>query len=184
MEKSKALGAAVVGIIVIAVLVLIAVSLKGKAKHESAGKVVSPEKMLPGGISTREAAPANIAVPDEKASGTPANVAIPKVTGPANPMNTATFRSYDIKVTGDRFVPDTVIVNVGDSVQMDFMAVDKEYDLTQADFGIKTPLPKGVKKTWGMTATTQGDFLFYCVSCGGPEKGPQGHLIITGPKKP
>ncbi|MBM3257450.1 MAG: hypothetical protein FJY98_03980 [Candidatus Liptonbacteria bacterium] len=184
MENKKVLVAGVVGIVVLTGIAFLAASKRPASPSPvGAGKVIPPEKQLPLGESTRTAAPQNIVVPDEKTTGAAANVAIPKTTGPGDVANTSTFRSYEIKVEKNKFIPDTVIVKQGDAVKIEFLAVDKEYDVTQADYGFKLQLPKGVKKTLGFSAAGQGDFLFYCTLCGGPEEGPKGHIIVTSPKQ-
>lgn len=183
VDSKKFLVVGVVGVAIIVVVALAVVFLKRGAPVAGPAKpAVDQNRQLPGIISTREAAPAEIAVPDAKATGTPANVAIPKTTAPANAANSATFRSFDVSVQGGKFAPDTVIVNQWDTVRISLTAVDAAYDFTQADFGFKLPLPKGEAKMLEFSASGQGDFLFYCTLCGGPDKGPKGHLIVTTPK--
>ncbi|MBI2888913.1 MAG: cupredoxin domain-containing protein [Candidatus Liptonbacteria bacterium] len=192
MSNKKPLIAAVVGVIVIIIVVVIAVSLKPSGQPSvgggtGAGTVPvggAGPAQLPLGASTRTSAPQDAVAPTENATSLPANIAVPKTTAPANAANTATFRSYDIKVNGGKYIPDTIIVNQKDTVHINFTAVDRDYDFTQTDYGFKSPLPKGETKVVEFGASGQGDFTFYCSVCGGPEKGPQGHLVVTAPKKP
>ncbi len=185
MQDKKALLLGVAGVVVVVIIALVAITVRRSTVAPQGGKGKAPAgEQLPGGVSTRAAVPVNVVVPDAKATGTPANVAIPSTTAPANSANSATFRKFGIKLQGGKFVPDTVIVNQWDTVHMDLTAVDGDFDFTQSDFGFKLPLPKGVAKVLEFSATGQGNFLFYCTVCGGPEKGPQGHLIVTVPKKP
>ncbi len=186
MESKKALVLGVVGVVVVVGIALAAITVRRSstvAPGGGTGKAPAGAE-LPGGVSTRAAVPVNVVVPDAKATGTPANVAIPQTTAPANSANSATFRKYGVKLEGGKFAPDTIIVNQWDTVHIDLTAVDGDFDFTQADFGFKLALPKGVAKVLEFSATGQGNFLFYCTVCGGPEKGPQGHLIVTTPKKP
>ncbi|MCR4328714.1 MAG: hypothetical protein NUV53_04365 [Patescibacteria group bacterium] len=182
-RKSLILGAA--GIIVVIIIAVIAISMRqgrsggGVGTETSSGGSQSSEA---GVLRTREEAPLNVVVPDSHTANAPVNVAIPETTAPSNPTESATFRRFSISVNGGKFIPDTVIVNQWDTIHLTFTAVDKDYDFTQADFGFKLPLPKGVTKDLEFGATGQGNFLFYCVSCGGPEIGPKGHLIVTVPK--
>lgn len=186
--SNKTLIAGVVGVVVVIALIVVAFTLQpSDQKSGGEGTVTAPgvtgPAQLPLGASTRTAAPENVVVPTENSTSVPANIAVPKTTAPANPGNTATFRSYDIKIEKDKYIPDTIIVNQRDTVHINFTAVDKDYDFTQTDYGFKSSLPKGQTKVVEFGASGQGKFIFYCSICGGPEKGPRGTLIVTEPKK-
>ena len=108
----------------------------------------------------------------------PANVAAPSIVAAANASGSA-FRSFEIKVEGGHFTPDTVIVRQGDTVHIDVTGVDRAYDFTQPDYGFKTLLLKGQSKQIEFNASASGKFKFYCAACGGPDKGPVGYIIIS-----
>jgi len=178
----------VFGVIGVGIVLIVAAVLFASRNGESIIKIELPkgiqEVQSPSSSVTRKAVPVNVVVPDEKAKGIPENVAVPKVTAPSNFSNSATYRAFDIVVKGGLFVPDTIIANQWDTVHINLTAMDRDYDFTQSDFGFKLPLPKGQVKALEFGVTGQGNFLFYCVSCGGPASGPRGHLIVTVPKKP
>lgn len=177
MSKNKIIG------IVIAVIVVAAVGILLFTKGvPQAGLTTAPAgnapKAAPSGPVTREAAPANVVVPSQTSKDVPQNVALPEVVA-GNPNQDSSFRSFDIKADGDKFTPDTAIVRQGDTLNMNVTAVDKDYDVFQPDYGIKVKIPKGATEKVQFQATDSGKFLFYCVLCGGPSKGPTGYIIIA-----
>ncbi|MBM3257452.1 MAG: hypothetical protein FJY98_03990 [Candidatus Liptonbacteria bacterium] len=181
MSNKTALVIAIVGIVIVAVVGIAAVMLKTSGTPEAKpGTPVS----APTSSGTRQAAPVNVVVPEVGAKNAPANVAVPQISTEVarDAAAAGNFRVFDMKVEGDAFVPNTVIVNQGDSVRVNITATDKDYEFTQPELGYNFPLVKGKKMPLAFTATSASDFLFYCGSCGGPQKGPKGHIIVA-PKK-
>jgi plastocyanin len=129
--------------------------------------------------ATRTPVPANTVVPDKGATGTPANVAVPAQQGPGDPAGNVSYRSFNIKIQNNAFSPSTVIVKQGDTVNLALTAVDANYAFTQPDYGFNAQIAKGQTKSAQFQASQSGDFIFYCGSCGGPSKGPVGHIIVT-----
>ncbi|MFA6354193.1 MAG: cupredoxin domain-containing protein [Candidatus Paceibacterota bacterium] len=121
--------------------------------------------------------PIGTSVPN-KDSNTPSNVAKPDSVLPAAPGSDSSYRNFEIKAQGDKFSPDTIIVNRNDVITIKISAVDKNYDFTQSDYGLKINIPKGEIKDIPFQASASGKFTFFCSSCGGPKKGPIGYLII------
>lgn len=176
----------IVVVVALAVLLLVAYLLSSFSAKKSAisplgpaGETTGGPAQLPGGSATREAAPLNLSVPGATSTDIPANVAKPQIVGPANPSNTASFRSFTVSIKGNVFSPDTVIVKMGDIAHINFMAVDKDYDFTQPDYGFYVLIPKGQTKLVEFQATAEGKFTFYCKSCGGPAKGPVGYVVVV-----
>lgn len=130
-------------------------------------------------IPTRMDVPADTVVPEKDSANIPENVAIPEVVVPAAPEAESNFRVFDLMVKGDKFIPDTVAVNVGDTVHINISAADKSYDLVQPDYGFKVVLPKGETKVLEFQATNDGKYVLYCEKCGGPENGPVGYIIVV-----
>jgi heme/copper-type cytochrome/quinol oxidase subunit 2 len=130
-------------------------------------------------VVTRSAVPTNVTVPNKGDANVPSNVAVPQVEGPASPLGNAHYRSFNITVANGQFSPDTVAVNLGDTVNLEVAASGQSYDFTQPDYGMKVQIPAGVTKQVQFSATATGKFLFYCSSCGGPASGPTGYLIVT-----
>ncbi len=172
----------IVALVAVVVAVLVGLGVYVKRVSSPAGKgaqAVAGTAALSGGSATREVPPADIAVPGVNATDVPSNVAIPNTTVPASAGGGSMFRSFDVQIAGGKFVPDTVIVNQGDTVRLNLTAVDGAYDFAQTDFGLRLALPKGQTKVQEFSATAAGNFLFYCSSCGGPAKGPQGRLVVA-----
>lgn len=132
----------------------------------------------PAPSTTRAPVSSNVAVPGTT-STVSGDVAKPSVVAEAAPGSTAKIRIFAISVSGGRFTPDTVIVNVNDRVHLNITAVDKDYDFYQPDYGLFTVLPKGVSKAVEFQASAADKYTFYCKSCGGPKSGPVGYVVVV-----
>lgn len=132
----------------------------------------------PAQSTTKTAVPANVSVPGVS-STVSADVAKPINVSAAAPGVTAQLRTFSIAVNNDQFSPNTVIVNPGDTVRLTFTAQDKTYDFTQPDYGLKQTLTQGKQAIVEFQAVDTGKFTFYCSSCGGPDKGPVGYIIVV-----
>lgn len=183
MEKKNIIITGVV-VAVVAVVVGIAVfSNKGGTNAPTLFGGAGGGTASSTGPVTRTAAPANVAVPGVgAASSTPGNVAVPTSVAPANPSDSASARSFSLTVDKDAFSPNEIIVNKGDTVTVSFTAIDKNYDFTLPDYGMKVALPMGTTRQIQLSPSAVGTFLFYCTSCGGPTSGPTGHLVVVAPK--
>lgn len=128
--------------------------------------------------TTREEVPTDTVVPDQNSS-VPANVAKPDTVIPAAPGVESKKRIFNISINSGKFVPDTVIVNVGDIANVTFTAVDQAYEIVQPDYGFKLNIAKGESKLLEAQFNTPGKYMFYCASCGGPEAGPKGYFTVV-----
>lgn len=133
---------------------------------------------VPAVSATKQPVSGNVAVPGTT-STVPADVAKPTVVTQAAPGATTNFRSFTIKVSGNAFSPNNVIANVGDTVHINITATDRDYDFYQPDYGLLTPLPKGITKVVEFQVTTPDKYTFYCKSCGGPSSGPVGYVTVV-----
>ena len=128
---------------------------------------------------TKAAVPQGTSVP-EVGSSVPDNVAAPQIVKPSAPGAESQLREYEtIEVRGDVFTPDTVIVSQGDFAHFNIVAVDKNYDFYQPDYGLRTALSRGETKLIEFKARSSGKFMFYCSSCGGPDRGPVGYIVVV-----
>ena len=107
-------------------------------------------------------------------------------SGVANPTevkqvgtNNISERDFSIVLDKDAATPQKVIVKLLDIVTINFSAIDKTYDMTQPDNGLSWTVPKGGAKSLQFQGSTPGQFTFYCVSCGGPDKGPVGYIVVV-----
>lgn len=137
------------------------------------------------GFITRADVPRGTNVPELGDSNLPDNVAPPlnvveeKILSSEDKETQApSLRTFEVTIDEDKFTPDTVIVKKDDRVRIKFIAVDKDYDVSQPDYGLRQVIPKGSFKFLEFRASWDGQFTFFCPSCGGPEKGPEGFLIV------
>jgi heme/copper-type cytochrome/quinol oxidase subunit 2 len=175
------LTAVVIVVIVVVVALFVFVGMrKGNAPGATVGNTAVTASSSAAASATHLPAPANVIVPEAGAQNAPAGVAVPQVEAPAAPGVSSKYRSFDIIVQNNEFMPSTVAVNLGDTVNLQIGAVGGDYDFTQPDLGFKVALPAGEDKNIQFAAITAGKFVFYCSSCGGPAKGPVGYIIVAG----
>lgn len=164
--------------VVVAAVVLVAVFVKRGGTGVTGG--VTPKATAPTGPVTRQSGIGNVTVPEVGAKDAPKDVAVPQNVAPGAPSGNTKLRIFGISVSGDKFTPNAVIVNFGDTVHINLTASDKDYDFFQPDYGLLAVLTKGQTKAAEFQATAAGKFTFYCRSCGGPAKGPVGYLVVVG----
>ena len=175
-NKMKQKNIFIIGGIIIIILIIIGVySQSGKENGESA---LSEQEGI-SGSKTAFSVPEGTVVPGQGEEGISEEVAIPVNVTNAAPDVEAKFRSFDISAENDKFIPSSIIVNSGDTVHIDFIAVDKSYDITFPDYGMKQVAQKGETKILEFQATKEGKFVYYCQSCGGLDSTAQGYIIIV-----
>jgi plastocyanin len=106
-------------------------------------------------------------------------IALPTVVVPAAPGASSKFRNFKISAEAGAFVPTKVIANVGDTVHIDFTAVDQAYDIVFPSYNMMQTANPGETKILEFQALQEGSFTYYCSACGGPESGPKGNIIIV-----
>jgi len=106
-------------------------------------------------------------------------IALPAIVVPAAIGSESKFRTFKISAENDTFIPTKVIANAGDTVHIDFTAVDKSYDIMFPGYNMRQSAKAGETKILEFQALHAGDFTYYCPSCGGPSMGPIGHIIIV-----
>lgn len=175
LPKKFVIGAALAAVALIAIAFYLGSRLPGESIWPTSGGGSGSEAPQ---STTRAAVPTDIVVPGkgDKVSG---DVAVPSTEVTAAPNAQSKLRIFSINISGNEFSPSTVAVYQGDSIQIKFTAVDKNYDVTQPDYGLKLSILKGSTKTLAFDATNVGKYTFYCESCGGPDKGPVGYAIVV-----
>ncbi len=176
---------AVVGVVLIALIVVAVIATFGGTKNEAqpgttgtSTATVSPSGT---GSSTQLPLPANVIVPEAGSTSTN-GVAVPQVEAPAATGSNSKYRSFNLTVQNGKFAPDTIAVNLGDVVSIQLTSMGGSYDFTQPDYGLSATVPVGGTRKIQFGALSSGKFVFYCASCGGPEKGPVGYIIINNGK--
>lgn len=165
-----------VGILILLLIVIISY------KNSQSPKI---EKTPDGLFVTREEVKGNYSVPEIDSENVPATVAKPFRVLPTIPREGAKkTRIFNLIIENDEFKPKTIIINDWDEMAVYIKAIDKDYDFIQPNLNISRKIPKGetvlVKNSFGQEGGIR--LYFYCPSCGGPEKGPIGEIIIV-PKK-
>lgn len=130
----------------------------------------------------REEVPVNIVVPTKETVLTEAEkkvIALPTVVVPAAPGVESSFRSFDIKAEGGVFTPSRIIGRVGDTIHINFTAVDKAYDIVFPSYNMKQTAKQGQTKILEFQAVSEGSFTYYCDSCGGPTSATKGSIVIA-----
>ncbi|MFA5131426.1 MAG: cupredoxin domain-containing protein [Patescibacteria group bacterium] len=146
----------------------------------------TPEPNMPGtGTNVKDQFRTNVAadikVPEvnEKLSAEQAKViAVPTVVTPAAPGVTQRYRSFNIQANAGVFTPSSIIGNVNDTMHINFSAVDKDYDIVFPSYNMKGVIKKGETKPMQFQASQEGNFVFYCDSCGGLKSAATGSIII------
>lgn len=108
-------------------------------------------------------------------------IAVPVVVVPASQGITSQFRSFNIKAENNQYIPSKVIGRVGDTIHINFTAVDKDYDIIFPSYNMKQTAKKGETRVLEFQAIKEGDFTYYCELCGGVTGQTKGNIIITKP---
>jgi heme/copper-type cytochrome/quinol oxidase subunit 2 len=177
MNKNK-----IIALVVILVVVVLAISFVFKNKTQTVQNQPQPTPQTSVGgqkSQTWQAPPENVTVPEAGQTNVPEGVAVPKNVSPASVVSDAKMRVFEMKIENNKFTPQEFIVKQGDIFDANVTAIDKDYDFTQPDYGFNLSIKKGETKRVQFQATAAGKFIFYCKSCGGPEKGPVGYLVVV-----
>jgi len=87
------------------------------------------------------------------------------------------FKVFKIKATAEGYDPKSIIVEKGDSIQLNVFA-DKDTDIESADFKLFSPIPAGKVTNLGFLLNQEGTFVFYCKNqCLGKER-IFGHIMV------
>jgi|SRR3989344_8438416 len=160
MHKNSAIIVSVVSVVILALLTL------GVLWNQRTGSN--------GNLSPSPAA-FNGAVPDSATSTAALNVARPAEVAEAAPGVESKLRVFNIAVSRGKFVPDTIAVHTGDTVQITFSA-DDSYVIAQPAYGLKLSLQKETSRFLEFAATSAGRTAFVCESCGQTEAG---YLLVV-----
>ncbi|MCK9497375.1 MAG: cupredoxin domain-containing protein [Candidatus Colwellbacteria bacterium] len=178
MDNKKILivGGVIAGFLIFAIALIYLLN-KPSVNPENAGLEAGEEQGFPTS-ETRSEAPTDIEVPelgDEVGDG---SVAVPVGVTSAAPGVEAQLRTFNISAENSAFKPSTIIVNQGDTVHINFTAIDGIYDMTMPDYGLKQTANEGQTKVFEFQAASYGQYVFYCESCGGIDSDTKGYIII------
>ena len=175
-RKKITIGIAVIAVVIVVGFIVLVWRPMATVPAPSPGTTSSSSSSP--GSATMAPVPANAVVLNQGQSSTDPSVAVPVIQSVGAPNSDAQYRSYAIKIQGGQFIPSTVVLNYGDTMDLEITAVDGNYDFTQPDYGFHANIAKGATQRIQGNANIKGDFTFYCESCGGPAKGPVGHMIV------
>ena len=108
------------------------------------------------------------------------SIAVPVSVIEAAAGVTSKIRVFNVEMKDGIYTPSTIIANVGDIVRVNFTAVDKAYDVTFPDNGMKKEFKKGGSGVFEYQAVAPGKFTYYCESCGGLNSKTKGYFILIG----
>ena len=176
-EKTKVIVAAVI-IVLVALLAWFVFFRNGYSPY---GGNSGTKNGLVSQSPTVAPVPANSIVLNEGDKSTNVNVVVPELQVPAHKTGSASYRQFAITANNGAFMPDTAVVNQGDIVDLEIMAVDKSYDFTQPDYGFyNVVIAKGTTKKIQFEALNPGKFTYYCSSCGPLGHGATGYVVVVG----
>ena len=123
---------------------------------------------------TRQAITNDVPTPNANATNVPSNVAVPTSV---HQTGAIAERSFIITGTGDKFSPNTIVVNQGDVVNLTLVAADAAYNIFFPDFGVTITAEKGQTVSAQFQPANYGQYKFYCKDvCPG---SPAGTLIVN-----
>ena len=176
LAKLLIFAVALLFIVVIAIVFVVAAG-RPPTPTTSGIAIPPPNSAVTTSSQTRGPVPADVQVPNAGSTGTQ-DVAVPQLQAAASPSGASQYRSFSIRVQNVAYSPNTVAVNRGDVVDLEITAVDGVYGFTQADYGLNVAIAQGKTQRVQFLANMTGKFSFYCATCGGPQKGPVGYLIV------
>ena len=93
-------------------------------------------------------------------------------------------RRYELAATKNGFIPYDITVNALDTIELDFIAVDGDYDLTIPFLGTSfNAVKKGDKKRFTFQITNTGVFAFQCNQFCPEGKIIKGSFTVISSKK-
>lgn len=87
------------------------------------------------------------------------------------------FKVFNLRITADGYIPNAIIVEKGDAVQLN-MTADEDADIQSQDFNFFVPVPAKEVTNLGFIANKEGTFVFYCRNqCLGKDR-VFGHIVV------
>ncbi|MFA6513888.1 MAG: cupredoxin domain-containing protein [Patescibacteria group bacterium] len=193
-NKKKILFALGIIVVILLIIVIILELKKDAAPQVSQAPIVN--NYIPDGKTAssaprdweetvaRKEVPVGVKVP-EPSDIIPDNlkneIAVPSaaVSAGSSETKTAQIRIFKIEGKDGKFIPSKIIANYNDIVNIQFAAIDRDYDIVFAGYNIKQSAKQGQTSFIEFQALLDGRFPYYCVSCGGSETNYQGEIIIV-----
>lgn len=87
------------------------------------------------------------------------------------------FKIFKLKATGSEYIPNAIIVEKGDAVQLNVFS-EKDTDIQSQDFNFFVPIPAESITNIGFIANREGTFVFYCRNQCLGEGRVFGHIVV------
>ena len=159
-------------LIIIAVIIVVVVIVSGNKGNVGNGEGVTGEvnDIKAGGTETF----------DPTVPGEDVELTQPKVSAPAAPGVKAQLRVFDMSASENGFIPEQIVVNQGDTINVKLKAPTVGYDIALPDLGLYQSVDQGVEKTLAFQALTPGTFTYLCRDMCPGGKEIKGSLIVKG----
>ena len=96
-----------------------------------------------------------------------------------NPVPTPPIKEFTITARQFAFEPDTITVNVGDTVRLTVKSLDVTHGLAISEFAVNTTLSPNSTKTVEFVASKAGTFQMFCsIYCGSGHSDMKGTLVV------
>ncbi len=163
-------------------------ALPGATSSQPVTSVEAPVNNVSGagtasGNQIRIEAPTDIKVPEVNdktlTEEQKKNISVPTIVTPAAPGVKSSYRSFNLRGEGGVFAPSKIIVRMGDTVHINFSAVDSDYDFVLPSYGIRATVKKGETKVIEFYAVQDGNYVYYCETCGGVNSKAKGEIVIV-----
>lgn len=180
------------GVILTIFLIILVIIDINRRSSKDADKVVYPD--VPSFIAEetpkqafdpsifRSEVPEDIIVPDMDTDPqvlAAKDIAPPSVIASAAAGSDSRLSIFNIKADQGKYSPSNIVAYVGDTVHINFTAVDKDYDIVFPNYNMTQSVKQGQTKSLEFQALQEGNFLYYCESCGGPNSQTTGHIMIV-----
>ncbi|MHB8842878.1 MAG: cupredoxin domain-containing protein, partial [Candidatus Aquicultor sp.] len=94
------------------------------------------------------------------------------------PGSLSSTLSFNIKAEGGKFIPSKIIGRSGDTMIINFTAVDNNYSIVFPSYNMRQVAKKGETKMLGFHTSETGSFTYYCDICGANTTAT-GTIIVT-----
>lgn len=122
-------------------------------------------------------ATSSIHVPEPNEQPRELGIAIPSTAQELTPGSKNKTRVFVLLADKNSFSANKIIVYEGDVTRIRYTAVDRAYDFSLPQFGLKQEVQKDETKTIEFQALSVGNFPYLCESC--KNEGTKGTLIVV-----
>lgn len=102
---------------------------------------------------------------------------VPSTITPATSVTPV--KEFNMAAEKFSFNPESLEVNLGDTVIIHLKSLDVEHGIAIREFGVSQTVPVGEEKTVEFTASKKGTFSFFCnIFCGEDHRDMAGTLVV------